>query len=278
MTISKNGLAAIAACLLATTPAISQEEETPNADGSLSGAVISAASGAGIEGALLTFSGGPEPRYASSNEVGGFAAVLPSGSYTLSVSHSSYASPPDREITIQAGIEQNLTIPLSREAAALQQGMEEIVVLGAYRPTALTRSRDSESVVDVLSSEDFAITGDSTAVDALARVPGADRGQQQVRLRARSRRTLLQHRVQRFAPAQPRPHAPRHTHGHVPDRRTGERRHSEILFPEASRRFLRRDGGDGDPRRALRAGAGAERRHRGEFPGHRRPGPALRGR
>ena len=98
--------------------------------------------------------------------------VLPAGSYTLSVFRSGFASPPDREIAIQAGIEQNLTIPLGREAAALQQGMEEIVVLGAYRPTALTRSRDSESVVDVLSSEDFAITGDSTAVDALARVPG----------------------------------------------------------------------------------------------------------
>ena len=172
MTIREPGLAAIAACLLATTPAISQEEEAPIADGSLSGTAISAASGAGIEGALLTFSGGPEPRYASSNEVGGFATVLPAGSYTLSVSHSSYASPPDREITIQAGIEQNLTVRLSREAVALQQDMEEIVVLGAYRPTALTRSRDSESVVDVLSSEDFAITGDSSAVDALARVPG----------------------------------------------------------------------------------------------------------
>ena len=172
MTISKNGLAAIAACMLASTPAIAQEEETPNADGSLSGAVISAASGAGIEGALLTFTGGPEPRYASSDEVGGFVVVLPAGSYTLSVFRSGFPSPPDREIAIQAGIEQNLTIPLSREAAAWQRGMEEIVVLGAYRPTALTRSRDSESVVDVLSSEDFAITGDSTAVDALARVPG----------------------------------------------------------------------------------------------------------
>lgn len=172
MTIRKLGLAAIAACLPAFTPVLAQEEETPNADGSLSGTVVSAASKAGIEGALLTFSGGPEPRYASSDEVGGFVVVLPAGSYTLSVFHSSYASPPDREITIRAGIAQNLTIPLSREAAPSQQAMEEIVVLGAYRPTALTRSRDSESVVDVLSSEDFAITGDSTAVDALARVPG----------------------------------------------------------------------------------------------------------
>ena len=171
MTIRKPGLAAIAASLLAAAPALAQEEEA-STDGSLSGRVISAASEAGIQGALLAFSGGPAPRFASSDEVGEFLVVLPAGSYTLSVSHSSYASPPDREITIRAGIEQNLTIRLSRAATAAPQAMEEIVVLGAYRPTALTRSRDSESVVDVLSSDDFAITGDSTAVDALARVPG----------------------------------------------------------------------------------------------------------
>ena len=58
------------------------------------------------------------------------------------------------------------------DASASTGAMEEIVVTGAYRPNAVTRSRDSESVVDVLSSDDFAITGDSSVVDALARVPG----------------------------------------------------------------------------------------------------------
>ncbi len=163
--------AAAAALLLAATPALAREEAA-TADGSLGGTVVSASSGAPVEGVLLTFSGGPTPRYASSDEAGVFLAVLPAGTYTLSVSHSAYAPLEDRQITIQAGVEQSLTIRMSRQGAVEQQTMEEIVVLGAYRPTALNRSRDSESVVDALSSEDFAITGDSSAVDALARVPG----------------------------------------------------------------------------------------------------------
>lgn len=170
MTIRKH-LWVAAAALLAAPPALAQEQAAAT-EGSLSGSVVSASSGAPIEDAMLTFSGGRWPRYAVSDEAGGFLVALPAGTYALSVSHSGYASPADREITIQAGIELSLTISLSRQAAAAQQGMEEIVVLGAYRPTALARSRDSESVVDVLSSEDFAITGDSSAVDALARVPG----------------------------------------------------------------------------------------------------------
>ena len=68
------------------------------------------------------------------------------------------------------------TIPESQdspaEASAPTGPMEEIVVTGAYRSDAVTRSRDSESVVDALSSDDFAIAGDSSVVDALARVPG----------------------------------------------------------------------------------------------------------
>ncbi len=171
MTIRKHLRAVAAAALLAAAPALSQEEAAAT-DGSFSGSVVSASSGAPIEGALLTFSGGRWPRYAVSDETGGFLVALPAGTYALSVSHSSYASPADREITIQAGVEISLTISLSRQPSMARQAMEEIVVLGTYRPTALTRSRDSESVVDVLSSEDFAITGDSSAVDALARVPG----------------------------------------------------------------------------------------------------------
>ena len=64
------------------------------------------------------------------------------------------------------------TEDLSPQAEYAQPAMEEVVVLGTYQRTALDRSRDSETVVDILSSEDFAITGDSSAVDALARVPG----------------------------------------------------------------------------------------------------------
>lgn len=156
-----------------TAVPVSAQETIPDSKGSLAGAVVSASSGAPIEGAMLTLYGGTAPRFATSDESGGFAVALPAGNYLLSISHSSYETPADRPVTIRAGVEQSTTIRLSRGGASASSGaMEEIVVTGAYRPNAVTRSRDSESVVDVLSSDDFAITGDSTAVDALARVPG----------------------------------------------------------------------------------------------------------
>ena len=172
MKIRNLGSAVMAAAVLTTTP-VSAQEETPDTDGSLVGTVVSAASGAPIEGAMLTFHGGMLPRFASSDETGGFEVHLSAGTYRLVVAHSSFDTPADRQVTIQAGLEQSTTIHLGRGNAVSTAGvMEEIVVMGAYRPNSVTRSRDSESVVDVLSADDFAITGDSTAVDALARVPG----------------------------------------------------------------------------------------------------------
>ena len=172
MNIRSIASAALSATMLTALP-VSAQETIPDSKGSLAGAVVSASSGAPIEGAMLTLYGGSLPRFATSDESGGFAVALPAGNYLLSVSHSSYETPPDRPIAIRAGVEQGTTIRLSRGGASESTGaMEEIVVTGAYRPNAVTRSRDSASVVDVLSSDDFAITGDSTAVDALARVPG----------------------------------------------------------------------------------------------------------
>ena len=172
MKIRSFALAALSATMLTAVP-VSAQETIPDSKGSLAGAVVSASSGAPIEGAMLTLYGGTAPRFATSDESGAFAVALPAGNYRLSISHSSYETPADRPVTIRAGVEQSTTIRLSRGGASASTGaMEEIVVTGAYRPNAVTRSRDSESVVDVLSSDDFAITGDSTAVDALARVPG----------------------------------------------------------------------------------------------------------
>ena len=172
MKIRSIALAALSATMLTAVP-VSAQETIPDSIGSLAGSVVSASSGASIEGAMLTLYGGSLPRFATSDESGGFAVALPAGNYLLSISHSSYETPADRPVTIRAGMEQSTTIRLSRGGASASTGaMEEIVVTGAYRPNAVTRSRDSESVVDVLSSDDFAITGDSTAVDALARVPG----------------------------------------------------------------------------------------------------------
>ena len=50
--------------------------------------------------------------------------------------------------------------------------VEEILVSGTSVTSAVDQARFSESMVDVLSAEDFAVTGDSNVVDALSRVTG----------------------------------------------------------------------------------------------------------
>jgi TonB-dependent receptor len=50
--------------------------------------------------------------------------------------------------------------------------VEEILVSGTSITDAVDQARFSESIVDVLSAEDFAATGDSGVVDALSRVTG----------------------------------------------------------------------------------------------------------
>ncbi len=60
----------------------------------------------------------------------------------------------------------------STPAVGPDSSVEEILVSGTSVTGALDQTRFSESVMDVLSAEDFAVTGDSNVVDALARVTG----------------------------------------------------------------------------------------------------------
>lgn len=57
-------------------------------------------------------------------------------------------------------------------SAAADPTVEEILVSGSSVTDAVDQARFSESIVDVLSAEDFAATGDSGVVDALSRVTG----------------------------------------------------------------------------------------------------------
>jgi TonB-dependent receptor len=57
-------------------------------------------------------------------------------------------------------------------AAGPDPTVEEILVSGASVTSAIDQARFSESIVDVLNAEDFAVSGDSNVVDALSRVTG----------------------------------------------------------------------------------------------------------
>ncbi|MFN2376808.1 MAG: TonB-dependent receptor domain-containing protein [Candidatus Binatia bacterium] len=60
----------------------------------------------------------------------------------------------------------------SAPAGGPDASVEEILVTGTAVSDAIDQARFAESVVDVLSAEDFATTGDSSVVDALSRVTG----------------------------------------------------------------------------------------------------------
>jgi TonB-dependent receptor len=57
-------------------------------------------------------------------------------------------------------------------SAPADSAVEEILVSGSSVTDAVDQARFSESIVDVLSAEDFSTTGDSGVVDALSRVTG----------------------------------------------------------------------------------------------------------
>jgi outer membrane receptor protein involved in Fe transport len=60
----------------------------------------------------------------------------------------------------------------AEEETAPAAGVEEMVVTGRYEAAKLEDPRFSASLVDALGKDDFAVTGDSGVVDALARVTG----------------------------------------------------------------------------------------------------------
>jgi len=62
--------------------------------------------------------------------------------------------------------------PQTAPAAGPDSSVEEILVTGTSVSDAIDQARFSESIVDVLSAEDFATTGDSSVVDALSRLTG----------------------------------------------------------------------------------------------------------
>jgi len=62
--------------------------------------------------------------------------------------------------------------PGAEASAPADPAVEEILVSGTSVTDAVDQARFSESIVDVLSAEDFAATGDSGVVDALSRVTG----------------------------------------------------------------------------------------------------------
>ncbi|HEY2772591.1 MAG TPA: TonB-dependent receptor [Candidatus Binatia bacterium] len=84
---------------------------------------------------------------------------------------SSSATQPSKKTKAAAETPQSDAAP-GTGASAPDSSVEEVVVTGSSISEALDQARFSESIVDVLTAKDFAVTGDSNVVDALSRVTG----------------------------------------------------------------------------------------------------------
>ncbi|HSN72240.1 MAG TPA: carboxypeptidase regulatory-like domain-containing protein, partial [Steroidobacteraceae bacterium] len=158
----------------APTAAASSEAESV---GLLRGRVVSDGSGAPIAGVLLTVKGQGQTRYTKTDSVGDFAIELPAGAYNIELSHPQFDNGFALGVQVQAEAEQSATFTMARGAggtatAAAGGALEEVVVTGTYRAGTVDTERFSENIVDVISAEDFRVTGDSDAVAALSRVTG----------------------------------------------------------------------------------------------------------
>jgi TonB-dependent receptor len=159
------------------TFAADEAEQVAPTVGLLDGSVVTVGTGNPVAEALVTISDGTKERYGRSDENGRFSVELPAGRYTVTVEHSSYGSQDFPDIVVSAGVVQQSVFRVGDPGLALDRMavpgvVEEIVVLGTYKPQGAEEARWSESVLDVITAEDFEIAGDSNAVDALARVTG----------------------------------------------------------------------------------------------------------
>ncbi len=144
--------------------------------GQLVGKVIAQGSESPLAGALLTATGENVERYAKTDAEGNFSIELPQGTYQFTVEQPQFATGTFSDVKIAADVSQETRFSLvrrqSQSAGISRPEIEEVVVTGSYVPKGSDSERWSENIVDIISAEDFAVTGDSSAVDALARVTG----------------------------------------------------------------------------------------------------------
>ena len=175
--VSRALFSVVTVCLMALSGHLAwaqeqQAEDLELVDGFLEGNVTSRASGRPLQGAIATFRGEGVERFSKSDANGEFAVELPSGKYQLTLDHPQFDTEIyEIEIVGGASLARNFLIPSTDSLDPSTLGIEEVVVIGTYNGSK-DKARWSDKVVDVLSAEDFSVTGASNAVDALARVTG----------------------------------------------------------------------------------------------------------
>ncbi|HET9061649.1 MAG TPA: TonB-dependent receptor, partial [Candidatus Binatia bacterium] len=163
----------VAVLQLAAPPGAGAQSEESGAVGVIRGAVTSSSDGKPIRGVAVKASGDAGSASTTTDERGEYAIELSPGLYRITFSHPDYDERSYLNVDVAADKSKRADVTLRKGGgAASVSGVEQLVVTGRYVRRTVDQSRYSDSVLDVLSAQDFSVTADSDVADALARVTG----------------------------------------------------------------------------------------------------------
>jgi len=130
------------------------------------------AAGALVAGARITVQGAGVSTTA--DDRGRFELELPRGVYQVNVAHPDDDRSQTERMRVVSNVTRGITLELpGTGVAAPSLQMEEVVVLGSFRPgTFEVSERDTSNIVDTLGIEDLARFGDSDVAASVVRIPG----------------------------------------------------------------------------------------------------------
>jgi TonB-dependent receptor len=162
-----------AALHLAAAPYVGAQHMRSSGVGEIRGTVTSAADGKPIPAVTVQASGDDGSGSAQTDANGRFAVELPPGVYRVKFAHPDYDERSYLNVIVTSDESKSADVTLRKGgASASVSGVEQLVVTGRYVKRSVDQARYSESVLDVLSAQDFSVTADSNVSDAVARVTG----------------------------------------------------------------------------------------------------------
>lgn len=137
--------------------------------GVISGEITSRETGSALSGARVSV---PDSDYATTTDANGeFTLELPRGVYDLRIAHPEYGNSSAEDVRVVANVTRNSQYSLSVSGDG--GPVEEVTAVASYQPDTVTeQQRSSDSVLDVIGSEQLARFGDGNAADATRRSVG----------------------------------------------------------------------------------------------------------
>jgi len=136
----------------------------------IKGTIYSLETGEGIPEANIYLTGYGEN--IKTNDDGYFEAKVPIGSYALSVIHPDYSATTVKGLEVKEGIALEQELELTPAAAELEEFIVSAPALEGGILAVMAEKQNSSGVAEVISSEEFSKSGDSSAASALSRVTG----------------------------------------------------------------------------------------------------------